>query len=115
MAKNFVQQGDRLTLLNPDTSPSVDIKSGEGFLAGSIFGVAITDVAAGEEGAFETTGVWELAKTSAQAWTVGAKIYWNNSARVATTSSSGNTLIGVAVEIAANPSATGKVRLNGSF
>ena len=115
MAKNFIQQGDRLTLLNPDTSPSIDIASGEGFLAGSIFGIAITDVAAGEEGAFETKGVWELPKTSAQAWTVGQKIYWNNTLRVVTSTSGGNTLIGVAVEIAANPSSVGKVRLNGSF
>jgi len=115
MAKNFIQQGDRLTLLNPDTSPAHDLASGDGFLAGSIFGIAITDVPAGEEGAFETTGVWELPKTSAQAWTVGQKIYWNNTLRVVTSSSSGNTLIGVAVEIAANPSAVGKVRLNGSF
>lgn len=115
MAKNFIQPGDRLTLLNPDTSPSRDIASGEGALFGSIFGIAITDIPAGEEGAVETTGVWELPKTSAQAWTVGAKIYWNNTLHVVTTSSSGNTLIGVAVEIAANPSAVGKVRLNGAF
>lgn len=115
MAKNFIQPGDRLTLTVTDDSSAVDIKSGEGYLLGSIFGVAITDVAAGEEGAFETTGVWELPKTSAQAWTVGQKIYWNNSSRVATTAASGNTLIGVAVAAAANPSDVGRVRLNGSF
>lgn len=115
MAKNYIQPGDRLTLLNPDTSPAVDIASGEGVLIGSIFGVAIVDIPAGESGAVETTGVWKLPKTSAQAWTVGQKIYWNNTLRVVTTSSSGNTLIGVAVEIAANPSAVGLVRLNGSF
>lgn len=115
MAKNFIQPGDRLTLQVPDDSGAVAIASGEGFLIGSIFGVAITDVAVGEGGAFETTGVWELAKTSAQAWTVGQKIYWNDTQRLVTTTAGGNTLIGVAVAVAANPSATGLVRLNASF
>lgn len=42
-------------------------------------------------------------------------MYWDDSAKLMTTTSSSNTLAGVAVAAAANPTATGKVRLNGSF
>ena len=38
-----------------------------------------------------------------------------DAAKLATTTATGNTLIGVALADAANPSGTGRVRLNGSF
>jgi hypothetical protein len=61
--------------------------------------------------AVKTQGVFELAKVSAQAWTVGAPIYWDASAAKATTVASTNTFIGHATEAAANPSAVGRVKL----
>lgn len=108
--KNYVQKGKTLTLPAP-----YDRVSGQGALVGSIFGVAANDVLSGANGEFEVTGVYDLAKTSAQAWTVGALIYWDDTNKVATTTSTSNKLIGVAVAVAANPSATGRVRLNGAF
>jgi predicted RecA/RadA family phage recombinase len=108
--KNKVQEGDILTLAAPYA-----VASGAGALIGSIFGVAQTTLANGAVGAFHTDGVFTLAKTSAQAWTVGAKIYWDDTAKVCTTTLTSNTLIGVAVAAAVNPSSTGVVRLNGSF
>ncbi len=57
-------------------------------------------------------GLIEYAKVSAQAWTGGVKIYWDNALGQFTTASSGNTLAGVAAEAAANPSSTGFVYLN---
>jgi len=42
-------------------------------------------------------------------------IYWDDAAKNATTTVGTNKLIGVATAAAANPSATGRVRLNGSF
>ena len=89
--KNFVESGGHLTLAAP-----YDRVSGEGALIGSIFGVASVDVASASEAAFVTEGVFDLAKAGSQAWTVGAKIYWDNSNKVCTTTASGNTLIGVA-------------------
>jgi predicted RecA/RadA family phage recombinase len=86
--------------------------SGEGVLVGLIFGVAITDAASGADVAVQTTGVWSLAKVSAQAWSVGVAIYWDDGNTRCTTSDTG-VPIGVAVAAAANPSATGLVRLNG--
>jgi predicted RecA/RadA family phage recombinase len=107
--RNFVQPGDCITLTAP-----YDVDSGDGALVGSLFGVATGTFASGEQGEFKTTGVFDLAKTSAQAWTVGAKLYWDNTAKEVTTTGTSNTLIGCAVAVAANPSSTGRVRLNGT-
>lgn len=109
MATNYIQEGDTLVLAAP-----YDRLSGEGALIGSLFGVALATVASGANGTFTTQGVFQLPKTSAQAWTVGAKIYWDNTNKECTTTATSNTLIGCAVEAAANPSATGIVRLNGT-
>ena len=108
--KNFVSPGDNVQLTAPYA-----VASGAGALVGSIFGVAVTDVASGAVGAFKTCGVYTLPKTSAQAWTAGAVVYWDDTTKVCTSSSASgaNTLIGVAAAAAANPSATGTVRLNG--
>lgn len=107
---NYIKSGEVITLLAPYT-----VTSGQGALVGSAFGVANEDTTSGIAGEFSTVGVFSLTKTSAQAWTVGALIYWDDSARNCTTTSASNKLIGTAMAIAANPSATGQVRLNGSF
>jgi predicted RecA/RadA family phage recombinase len=111
MAKNFIQPGNTVTVTNEDVTGAVDIASGEGFLVGSLFGVAQGDIAVGADGEIDVRGVWRVAKVSAQAWTQGAKIYWDNAARLFTTTSSGNKLVGVAAAAAANPSGTGDVLL----
>lgn len=108
--KNFVQDGDILDLAAP-----YDRTAGQGALVGSVFGVAVNDVLSGVTGEFKTKGVFDMTKASAQAWTVGAHVYWDDTAKNVTTTSTSNTLIGVAVLAAANPSSTGRVRLNGSF
>lgn len=106
---NYRQPGDVLPL-------TVDraVSSGGGFLKGSIFGVATADVADTAEGEFATCGVYGLAKTSAQAWTVGQKIYWDNTNFRCDTDGTVGQLIGAATEVAANPSSTGYVKLDES-
>lgn len=108
--KNFIQRGEIHTLAAP-----YDVASGAGLLVGAIFGIATSAALSGETVEAAVCGVYELAKTSAQAWTIGAKVYWDDTAKVCTTVNTSNTLIGVAVAAAANPSATGLVRLNGAF
>ncbi|RWO29584.1 MAG: DUF2190 family protein [Mesorhizobium sp.] len=115
MAKNFIQPGDTITLTNEDVTDAADLASGDGYLSGSIFGVAQTDVAVGDDGEFAVVGVWELPKVSAQAWTRGQRIYWAVATGECTTTAGSNKLIGVATEAADNPSALGKVRLSGAF
>lgn len=104
---NYSQPGEVLDLLAP-----YDRNVGEGALIGSIFGVAVVNVLSGESGRFATCGVWSLAKTSAQAWTVGQKVYWDDSNKRCDTDGTVGMLIGVAVAAAANPSSTGYVKLN---
>lgn len=106
--KNYIASGDVLTVPAPAT-----VASGDVVIVGGLVGIAGTSAASGADVAIKLGGVYELAKTSAQAWTVGAAIYWDASGKVATTETSGNTLIGKAVAAAANPSATGLVLLNG--
>lgn len=108
--RNFVQPGDRVDLAAP-----YDVTSGGGALVGTVFGIASSDALSGEVVTLLRKGVFTHAKTSAQAWTAGAKLYWDNTNKVFTTSASGNTLVGAAVEAAANPSATGMVLLDGTI
>src|SRR5690349_14065422 len=102
--KTFVQNGEAIELVAP-----YDRLSGEGALVGSIFGVATVDVLSTATANFITQGVVTLRKTSAQAWTLGVLIYWDNTNKEATTAAAAgaNKLIGVAAAVAANPSATG--------
>lgn len=108
--KNFIQAGENITVTAP-----YDVSAGGGALITALFGVANTDALSGAEVTLSRRGVFDLAKTSAQAWAVGAKIYWDDTNKVCTTTASGNTLVGVAVEAAANPSSTGKVLLDGTI
>ena len=108
--KNFQQPGETISVLAPR-----DVTSGAGVLVGTLFGVAATDALTGAAVEITRRGVFTgVPKTSAQAWTVGAKIYWNNTAFVFTTASSGNTLVGAAMAVAVNPSDTGDVLLDGA-
>lgn len=106
--KTYVQDGTAMEFAAP-----YDRLSGEGALIGAMFGVATVDVLNTVRANFQITGVVTLKKTSAQAWTEGALIYWDNTNKEATTVSTSNTRIGCAAAVAANPSATGSVRLNG--
>lgn len=106
--KNYIQDGEVVTV----AAPSGGVTSGAFVKVGSLTGVAQETAAEAAPVAIVRRGVFELGKTSAQAWTVGAKIY-ATSGGVMTTVSTDNTLVGVAAAAAANPSATGLVLLTG--
>jgi len=109
--KNYVQPGDMITII-----AVAAIVSGDLVRSGSLIGVAASSAAIGEEVELKTTGVFDLPKTSAQAWAVGAPIYAIAASNLLTNvPGTGNYLVGVATAAAANPSATGRVRLNGSM
>lgn len=107
--KNYLRPGDVLPLTAPYAR-----SAGQGALVGSLFGVAKSDVANGAVGEFAIEGEFSLAKVSAQAWTAGAKIYWDDLAKLLTTVNTSNTFVGHASAAAANPSSTGRVRLHGA-
>lgn len=109
--KNFIAVGNTATII-----AVADIASGEGVLAGALFGVAVKDIAEGEQGDINLTGVYELPKAPSQAWTFGARVYWDADEARATTASEGNSLIGAALRpVGGTPAETlGVVRLNGT-
>jgi predicted RecA/RadA family phage recombinase len=107
--RNFIQPGECITL----TAPEGGVVSGRGCKIGQLFVVAANDAAAGAAFSGCVCGVFELPKLGAQAWTEGALVYWDAANARCTTVAAGNLLIGCAVAAAANPSATGIVRLNG--
>jgi len=108
-ASNYVQKGRVLSLVAPYSRTA-----GQAAMIGSLLGVAHYGVTNGEVGVFDFEGTWDLEKTSAQAWTLGDKVYWNTSTKVCSNIASDGPLVGVAMAAAANPSAAGRVRLNGT-
>lgn len=76
-----------------------------------LVGVASSTAAEGVTFALQTNGVFRMPKTSALAIAIGDKVYWDNAAKVVNKTASGNTLLGTAVEAAANPSDTVAVKL----
>jgi predicted RecA/RadA family phage recombinase len=108
--KNYVQRGDTL-----DIVAAAAVSSGDVVIAGSIIGVANVDAEIGESFALDVVGVFTLPKTSALAISVGDVLYYDAANSVVNKTASGNTMIGVAVTAAANPSPSVNVRLNGAF
>lgn len=106
--KNFIQPGENVTV-----AASSDVVSGAGHKVGSLFGIASVKATAGQDVTLTRRGVFSVAKVSAQAWTVGAKVYWDDTAKLFTTTVASNMLVGCAHGVAANPSAEGEVLLTG--
>jgi predicted RecA/RadA family phage recombinase len=117
MATNYIQPGDRITVTAPDGTDDEAVASGAGLLVGSLFGFCIHDAEPGEDVTIQTTGVWSHAKAGTQAWSVGDRIYWDDSAKVLTSTASSHKLVGVAVEAVAGGAGDtiGKVYLTAAF
>jgi len=109
--KNYISTGDRLSFTS-----GADIASGDAVQLGALFGVATGDIANGAEGTIKLTGIFDLAKAPSQSWAIGAKVYWDATNWRATTTATGNTLIGAAaLAVGGSASETiGRVRLNGT-
>ena len=111
MAANFVQPGKRITA----TAPYARNSGQAAKIGAAIIAIALQTLANAASGEWALTGVWTVDKNSAEAWAVGDVAYWDNTNKVFTTTSTSNTKAGVAVAVAANPSSSGVLRLNGSF
>lgn len=105
--KNYVMSGDVLTL-----DPAATVASGTGHLFGAaLFGVAVRDAVSGTASEFQTEGVVTIAKTSALAIAVGDRLFWDATNSVVNKTTTAQQQVGIAVEAAANPSATVKMLL----
>ena len=110
--KNFVQPGSTITLTAPYA-----VACGDGLLVGSIFGIASGTAALGEPVETALVGIFDITKVGSQAWTVGARVYWDNTNKRCTKVATDNTLVGVAVEAVASGAGDtiGRIRLNAAF
>lgn len=110
--KNFVQPGGIVTITAP-----ANVVAGQLVRVGLLAGVAVTDAQSGQPVNIATEGVFDVAKVGSQAWTVGAAIYGTGANTLtATTATTGNILLGVAMAaVGAGAGETiGRIKLNGS-
>lgn len=105
--KNFVQPGDMLTIANATAQTAGNV-----LVSGKLFGVVTNTVAAGEDVTIATCGVFDLAK-DASVFAIGALVY-ATAAGQATSTSAGNTLIGVSTKAAVTGDTVVRVLLNES-
>lgn len=105
--QNYVAPGGAVTIPAPAL-----IASGAGVLVGSIFGVANNAAASGADLVLSVVGIFDLPK-AAGAISLGAPVYWDDTAKKVTTSPSANTHIGAAVAAAQSGASTARVRLSG--
>lgn len=104
---NYVQPGKAVNATMPDA-----MTKGDGVQIGTaLFGVAVDTYTSGQEGVIWTEGVFDLAKTTGQAYAAGARIYWNSTTKKTTTTTGGNLGIGVAVDAATSGATTARVLL----
>lgn len=108
--RNYVQPGNCVTIPAAAVTASGDV-----VVAGSIVGIAAGNAAIGDDLDIELGGVFDLPKVSALAISIGDKVYFDPLTKLVNKTSASNTLLGVAIAAAANPSATVRVRLNPSF
>ena len=111
--KNFIQEGEGLEL----TAPTGGVVSGKAYSIGELIVVASGTAAAAAKFVGQIEGVFELAKTSAQAYTEGQQLYLIEATSVVTnTSNTGaNPPVGVCVVAAGASDATCKVLISSSL
>lgn len=111
MATNFIQPGDIMEY----TAPSGGTTAGVGVLIGNLVVIALDTAAEGDKFRGATSGVWSHVKPGSQSWSEGAIVYWDNSGKKFTTTSTSNYRAGVAAAAVGSGSGetTGLVRLNG--
>ena len=105
----FIHDGDSI-----DYTPGADVAAGAVVVQGELVGVARRPIPANTLGALAVEGVFDFPKATGvgTAITAGANCYWNAAAQQATTTASGNKLIGKTVRAAADADATVRVRLS---
>ena len=103
----FVQEGETI-----DYTPVAATVAGTVVVMGTVgIGVVATSLAAGEKGALVVDGVVRHAKTANQAVSAYAKVYWDATNSVLTTTVGSNVLAGYAVAAAGASDATVDVKL----
>lgn len=108
--QNFIKPGNTMTF----TAPTGGVVSGTPYLIGGLLVIATSSVAVGLQFEGEAVGVYSLPK-AAGVWTEGAVLYWDNTAKNVTTTSTANFRIGSAAAVGGQLTGDtlGAVRLDG--
>ena len=106
--KNYVQDGVALDLAVP-----YDVASGAAFKIGAIIAVAACAgvQANGDVVAGYVQGVYDLASDTGTAWAVGDRVYWDDTNKWFTKTTTSNTKAGYVVQAKAAGDVTGRIRL----
>ena len=103
----FVQEGCSI-----DYTPGADIAAGDVVVQGDLVGVAKLEIKSGKLGSLAVDGVFDFAKNTGVAYTVGTFLFWDDTANVVTTTATGNKMIGKVVRAAATTDTTVRVRMS---
>ncbi len=105
MQARFIHDGKAV-----DFFPETDIPAGTVVVEGDLVGVTKLDIPAGCLGALHVVGVYDVAKGNT-AISFGAKVYWDNTAKQATITATGNKQLGITVQAAMAEDAVVRVRI----
>lgn len=108
--KNFVQDGDVVAVSAPYA-----LTSGQGALVGAMFGVAAYDAANGSSVDIKRRGVFDITALTADTGAIGAKVYWDNTAKRLTVTATANTLVGCLTLAKLGTDTTARVYLDGAI
>ncbi len=106
MDARFIHEGKSI-----DYVPTVDTPAGTVVVIGDRVGVTFVDIAANVLGALQLVGVFDFAKDNNVIAQYG-KVYWDATAKKATTTASGNILLGLALDEAKATDTVVRVRFN---
>ncbi|MFB3894548.1 MAG: DUF2190 family protein [Phycisphaerae bacterium] len=104
----FIHDGNSI-----DYTPGSAVTAGAVVVQGELVGVARVDIAANALGALAVVGVFDFPKATGggTAITAGANCYWDAANSRATTTATGNKLIGKCVKAAADADALVRIRM----
>lgn len=110
--KNFVHRGDTLDLAVP-----YDVNSGGGMKVGSIVAIASKDgkLATADVVAGYVIGVFDVASDTGTAWAVGDVVYWDDTNKRFTKTTTSNTKAGLVVAAKQSADVVGRIRLTPMF
>jgi predicted RecA/RadA family phage recombinase len=103
---NFVQKGEALDLTAP-----YDVASGGGFKVGAIIAIASSAALSGASVVGNVIGVYDVTSDTGAAWSIGDVVYWDDTNKRFTKTTTSNTKSGVAVAAKTSGATTGRVRL----
>ncbi|WP_010184773.1 DUF2190 family protein [Sphingomonas sp. PAMC 26605] len=104
---NFVQPGKMLDLI----APAGGVVGGKTVKINSIIAIPAKNALETYPFSGAVEGVFDLDAKTAQAWAAGVTLYWDDTAKVYTTTAGGNTKAGYAVADKDAAAAIGRVKL----